>query len=247
MRYKLIIIAIFTIITINNISLSQPSATVQMIVGYSLPIGDLKGNFGETRSTLTGNGNPDSNTYFMNSGINYGIFIKIPVSKKSKFNINGGVAFNIFSNSAEYNEGTGSVTIDLKQSILGVTLGSEYNFATKNSKVNPFIGAELSLNFFSGKYVEDYIDSTETLTLNSAVRGGINISAGVDFVLHNNIGAVLGAKYSIANLVGRDYKEDTRRNYNLNDKSYVNGNVSYPAKSITFLQLYGGVSFYFGR
>lgn len=247
MKYKLIILTIFAIITVNNISLSQPSATVQMIVGYSHPLPDMKGTFGATRNTFTGNGNPDTNTYFLKSGINYGIFIKIPLGKKSKFNINGGVAFNIFSNSVEYNEGTGSITVDLKQSILGVTLGSEYNFATKRSKVNPFIGAELSLNFFSGKYEEDYIDSVETLTLNSAVRGGINISAGVDFVLHNNIGAVVGAKYSFANLIGKNYEADTRRNYNLNDDSYTYNGSNYKSKNITFLQLYGGVSFYFGR
>ncbi len=247
MKYKLIITIIFTVILSNNISLSQPSATVQMIVGYSLPLPDLKGSFGETRATFTGNGNPDTNTYFMKSGINYGIFVAVPVSKKSNFKIKGGVAFNVFSNSTEYNESGGSVTINLKQSILGVTLGSEYSFATKKSKVNPFVGAEFSVSFFSGKYTEDYIDSVETLTLNSAVRGGINLSAGVDFVLHNNIGAILGVKYSFANLIGKSYEADTRRNYNLNDKSYTYNNSTYPSKNITFLQLYGGVSFYFGR
>jgi outer membrane protein W len=247
MKYKLAILTIFTVILSNNISLSQPSATVQMIVGYSLPLPDLKGNFGQTRTTFTGNGNPDTNTYFMKSGINYGIFVKLPVTKKSNFNIKGGIAFNVFSNSTEYNDTSGSVSINLTQSILGITLGGEYIFATKKSKFNPFVDAELAVNFFSGKYTEEYVSTTNTLNLNSTVRLGIHVGAGIDYVLHNNIGAVIGAKYGIANLIGKSYEANTQKNYNLNDKSYTENGAAYPSKNITYLQFYGGVSFYFGR
>ncbi len=247
MNYKSAILIILIITAINNISFSQPTGTVQLIGGYSLPLGDLKGKFGETRDKFTGNGNPDSNTYFMKSGINYGIFIKIPVTRKSKINFTGGIAFNIFSNSIDYNDTSGSVTINLSQSIFGFTLGGEYNFATKRSKVNPFFGAEVSVNFFSGKYTEEYISSTNTLTLNSTVRLGLNLGAGVDVVVHNNIGLLLGGKYGFANLIGKSYSADTQKNYNLNDGSYTLNGSNYPSKSITFLQFYGGISFYFGR
>jgi len=228
-------------------AVSQPTATVQFIGGYSMPLGDYKGTFGETRFQFTGNGNPDSSTYFMKSGINYGIFVKVPISKRSPFSIKGGVAFNVFSQSKEYTEGTGSVTVDLKQSLFGITLGTDYDFGGTRSKIRPFIGAEISGTFFAGSYTEDYIDSTESFSLNAAFRLGVNAAAGVDITLHNNLGVIVGAKYSIANLVGKKYEADTRTRYNLNDDSYTYNNTTYPSRSITFLQFYGGISFYFGR
>lgn len=231
---------------VNNVK-SQPTATVQFIGGYSMPLGDYKGTFGDTRDQFTGNGNPDSNSYFMKSGINYGIFIKIPVKKQSPFSIKGGIAFNVFSQSKEYTEGTGSITVNLKQSLFGLTLGSEYDFGGRKSKIKPFFGAELSGTFFAGKYTEDYIDSVETYNLNAAFRLGVNIAGGVDVTLHNNLGVVVGAKYSFANLIGKSYEADSRTKYNLNDDSFTLNNISYPSRNITFLQFYGGISFYFGR
>jgi hypothetical protein len=247
MKYFLII-TIVSLNFLNEISYSQPTATVQFIGGYSLPLGDYSGKFGDTQAMFTGGGNPDSNSYFMRSGFSYGIFIKVPINKKSPFSIKGGVAFNIFGQSKEYQYGNGGgVTATLKQSILGVTLGGEYDFGYRKNKIKPFLGAELSGNFFAGSYIEDYIDSTETYNLNGAFRLGVNIVAGVDMQLHNNIGALIGVKYAFANLVGKKYEADRRPSYNLNDDSYTVDNINYPSRNITFLQFYGGMSFYFGR
>lgn len=246
MRYKFSVI-IFSVILLNYTVLTQPKATVQMVVGYSLPLPDLKGTFGETRSTFTGNGNPDSNTYFMKSGINYGLQLKLPLGKRSNFNFTGGVVFNVFSNSKDYNDSTGNVSVNLTQSILGLNFGGEYSFSSKKSRVNPFAGVEISVNFFSGKYTEEYVDKTNTLNLNSTVRLGLQAGGGIDFVLHNNVGAVIGFKYGLANIVGKSYEADTQKNYNLNDGEYTVNGSTYKKKNISFLQLYGGVSFYFGR
>lgn len=245
MKYILIIIT--AILAISGITYTQPTATVQFIGGYSVPLGYYSGKFGETRATFTGNGNPDSLSYFMRPGFNYGIFVKVPISKRSPFSIRGGVAFNVFGQSKEYTETTGSVTVDLKQSLFGVTIGGEYEFGGRKSKVKPFVGAELSGNFFAGKYTEDYIDSVETFNLNAAFRLGVNLIAGVDVSLHNNIGVLVGGKFVMANLIGKSYQADTRTKYNLNDGSYTYNGVAYPSRNITFLQLYGGISFYFGR
>lgn len=246
MKYILIIF-IISLTFLSEISYSQPTATVQFIGGYSVPLGDYSGKFGDTRDKFLANGNPDSNTYFMRSGFNYGIFVKVPINKKSPISIKGGIAFNIFSQSKEYTEGNSSVTVDLKQSLLGITLGGEYNFGGRKSKIIPFLGAEIAGNFFAGKYTEDYVDSVETFNLNAAFRLGINLVGGVDITVHNNIGILLGAKYAFANLVGKKYEADRRPYYNLNDDSYTLNNVNYPSRNITYLQIYGGMSFYFGR
>jgi outer membrane protein W len=245
MKYKLIIL--LAILAINSVSYSQPTATVQFFGGYSLPMGDYGGTFGETRETFTGNGNPDSNTYFMKSGFSYGIFVKIPIKKRSSFSIIGGICFNNFGQSKEYSDSTTSVSVVLKQSLLGITIGSQYDFGGRKSKIKPFLGAEFSGNFFDGKYTEDYIDSLETFEQDAAFRLGVNVTAGVDITVHNNIGVIIGTKFSYANLIGKSYKGDTRAAYNLNDGSHTLNNVNYPSRYITYLQFYGGMSFYFGR
>src|SRR5688572_9238793 len=117
---NILFIAIISMTFLNEITYSQATATVQFAGGYSLPLGDYYGVFGDTRETFTGNGNPDSNSYFMKHGFNYGIFVKIPVTKKSNFSIKGGVNFHNFGQSKEYSENSGSVTVSLKQNLFAV-------------------------------------------------------------------------------------------------------------------------------
>lgn len=245
MRYKSIII--LAILAISSVTYTQPTSTVQFIGGYSLPLGIYYGKFGETRETFMGNGNPDSNSYFMQNGFSYGIFIKVQLNRKSPFSITGGVAFNIFGQKKIYSDGFNGVTVNLGQSLFGVTLGSQYDFGGRKSKIRPFIGAEFSGNSIAGNYTEDYVDSVETFTLKTTYRLGFNVVGGVDFTFNNNIGLIFGAKYVYANLLGKSYKNDTRVEYYLNDGSHTLNNVDYPSRNITFLQFYAGVSFYFGR
>ncbi|MCI0448223.1 MAG: hypothetical protein L0Y79_00360 [Chlorobi bacterium] len=247
MRYKSLIFLIITAFAFVNITNSQPTAIVKFIGGYSLPLPDLKGNFGNMYNQWTGNGNPDTNTFFMKSGINYGIFVKFPVKRNSNVNIIGGIAFNVFNNSISYDDTTGRGDFDLTQSILGVTFGAEYAFQSKKSRFNPFIGAEFMLNVFGGSLTIETPEGTTDLSMNSTTRYGFQFGAGADYVVHNNIGITLGVKYAFANLLGREFKDDIGSKYNLNDGEYTSGGVTYPEKNIQYLQFYGGMSFYFGR
>ncbi|HRJ85220.1 MAG TPA: opacity family porin [Ignavibacteria bacterium] len=246
MKYILAALVI-TFVFLGEKALSQPTGTVQFYGGYSIPMGDLKGEFGNTFDTWTGNGNPDTNTYFMKSGINYGIYVKFPVKRKSPVQITGGIGFDVFSNSKIYDDNTGAADISLTQSHLAIVLGAEYNFATKKSKLNPFIGAEAMLNVIGGKLTIIYPTETKDFSMNSTMRIGLQLAAGLDIVVHNNIGIVLGGKYAFANLVGKSYEPDFGTQYNLGDAEHENNGATYPAKNIQYLHLYGGLSFYFGR
>jgi hypothetical protein len=247
MKSKIILAAIAMSAAI--ITYSQPVGTVQFYVGYSLPTHDLRGDFGSTYSTWTGNGNPDTNTYFMKSGINYGIYVKFPVKRKSPLQITGGIGFDAFSNSVVYDEdSTGTADIDLSQSHLVMAIGGEYNLATAKSKFNPFIGAELTMSFIAGKLTIIYPSGTSEYTMNSTVRFGVQFGAGADYVIHHNLGLSLGAKYAIANLIGKSYESDLGTKYNLGDGEHTAENGAFiPAKTISYFHFYGGLSFYFGR
>ncbi len=247
MKSKTILAAIIMVITYS--AYSQPVGTVQFYVGYSLPTHDLRGDFGSTYSTWTGNGNPDTNTYFMKSGINYGIYVKFPVKRKSNFQITGGVGFDAFSNSVVYEgDSTGTADIDLSQSHLVMAVGGEYNLATAKSKLNPFIGVEATMSFIAGKLTIIYPSSTVEYTMNSTVRFGVQFGAGLDYVIHHNLGITLGTKYAIANIIGKSYESDLGSKYNLGDGEHTAENGALiPSKTISYFHFYGGLSFYFGR
>lgn len=235
--YRYILIGLL----LGGIAFAQPRATVQFFGGYSLPLGDLRGNFGDTTITPY---NSDSLTYLMSYGINYGITYKRPVFMKSgNFNLIASLLFNAFGRSKDFN----NVTVKLKQNIISLCVGAEWQFSPKRGVVNPFIDFEFMGNVFNGSLTQEFSSTTYTITMRSAFRLGVITGGGIDFALHQNVGLIIGAKYSYANLVGRGYVKDTDKNYGLNDKEYTIGNALYPARNIEFIQFYGGVSFYFGK
>jgi hypothetical protein len=244
---KLIFLLFFAVIL--NVSYSQPTGIVHLKAGISIPLPDLAGTFGETREQFTGNGNPDSNTYFMKAGLSYGLAFKVPINrKKLPINITGSLMNSNFSQKKEYSQDTSYVNVNLIQNITTLSAGLEYSFAGKKTKINPFAGAEFTVNFFSGVYTEQYVDKTDTKDLKNTVRAGVQFSAGSEFVLHNNVGILLEAKYCIANLIGKSYKQDSQLIYNLNDAEHTDENgATWKAKTISYYELLAGVSFYFGR
>jgi outer membrane protein W len=93
-----------------------------------------------------------------------------------------------------------------------VGLGVEYAFMPKG-KVNPFIGLEFTGHFFSGKTEFDTGSTGNTATfsrdLKSASRFGAAVGFGLDFMLSKGIGVVVGAKYHLANLIGKEAPDTT--------------------------------------
>jgi opacity protein-like surface antigen len=183
----------------------------------------------------------------MKSGVNYGIFVRFPIKKKSNIHIIGGLGYDDFSNSASYNDSTGAADFTLKQSVLGVTLGAEYDFYSKKSKFMPFVGAEMMLSIFGGKLIIDEPTESRELKMNTTSRFGFQLGAGVDWIFHNNLGLVLGAKYTYANLFGKEFIEDKGTKYNLNDGEHTSNGVDYPEKKVRYIHFYAALAFYFGR
>jgi len=139
------------------------------------------------------------------------------------------------------------VTAKLKINDFVASLGAEWAFMPKG-KANPFIGVDFTGNFFSGESKFDPGDTgiyALTSTLKSESRFGVAIGGGVDIAFSKNIGAVIGVKYNLANLIGKKYDSLTTSSTEvpLNDKEF--GTTA--AKNISFIDLYAGVSFYLGQ
>jgi hypothetical protein len=224
---------------------SQPSSMLSFVGGYSIAMGDLKGKFGSTWATYQTN--PDSNTYFLQNGFNFGMDMKFAPYRSTKFKIIGGVHYTTFTQGAEYSDTTISVIIDYGMRIFSFSIGLEYSYVTKTNKINPFINANFTVNLYSGNYDETYSDgNTKNLTLKSATRFGARFGGGLDIPLGRRLGAVVGVNYNMANLLGRESTGDFGTQYSLNDKEGVVNDIPYKNKSINYLNIYIGFSLYLG-
>lgn len=217
----------------------QPRFTLQFTGGYSIPTGDLKGEFGPTVETFRTN-NPDTNTYYMKQGLNFGIYGKQALGKAANFRIAGGLIYNRFSRNVNYNVGGQFASIKMNMTVLSIAAGGEWGFLPKKSKINPFVEGAVAVNFISGGFTKQQADSTITYSLESSTRIGFHLGGGLDFPLSYRVGLTAGFKYAVANLIGKQSGIDIATTYALNDERYGR------KRTISYLQFYGGVSFYFG-
>lgn len=234
----------FTLFSVNIFS--QPSTTLHLIGGYSIAMGDMKGDFGSTRATYQTNA--DSNTYWLQNGFTFGMDLKFaPYSKHKGFKVMGGIHYNSFSQGAEYSDTSGSVVIDYAMRIFSITIGLDYSLETKTSKINPYVNAQFTTNFFSGNYDETYSDgNTTNLTLKPAIRFGLKFGGGVDIPVGRRLGVNIGANYNIANLIGKESSADFGTQYSLNDGEGTVDNKKWNNRSINFVNIYAGFTLYLG-
>lgn len=245
---KIHIITAISIFFLSNNLHAQPKFTVHIIGGYSQPLSDLKGNIA-TFDTIQ---NSRANYPFqMKNGFNFGADGKLAFGKQGNIRLVFGLNYNVFKNSEDmpniYNQNE-TVTFKNKVNILGISLGGEYAFLPKKN-VNPFIGFDLTGNFWSGSFSWDNSGDSAAytiLSLKSAARLGLQFGGGIDFKIGKQEGIVLGMKYNFANLVGKGYTDPlsfASNEISLNDKaSGVN-----PARNLNYLQLYIGISMFLGQ
>lgn len=220
-----------------------------------MPVADLKGDFPDT----LGNTLLDfdkSSTLLTGSGFNFGAIGKYAVDTLGKARLTGGFNYNSFSGSKDYPRNGEMLTYKNKVNIFTISLGAEYGFFPKK-KFNPFVGLDLAMNFYTGK-IEASGDSAFTIQRKSESRFGIVVNGGVDIKLNKSIGAVVGVKYGLTNLIGKktdltttptlqtDDEEtggSTFREIGLNDEESSNNK----SKTLYYIQFYAGVSFYLGE
>ncbi len=254
MRTKFILsIALFLLISCSLSS--QTKYSISVYGGYSLPLADLKGDFPDTLSTSSYLDFNKSSTLLTKSGYNIGVKGKYCIDTLGKANFTAGLNYNSFSGSMDYRRTQATLTYQNKVNIFSISAGAEYDFFPKK-KFNPFIGLELAMNFYSGK-IEASGDTTFTLQRKSESRFGVAANAGLGIMLNKSIGAVIGVKYSLTNLIGKKTETTTSttitdaeetgssslKEIGLNDEDSSNNK----SKTLYFLQIYAGISFYFGE
>jgi opacity protein-like surface antigen len=211
--------------------------------GYNLPLRQLKGTIDSANSE-------SGESYWVKTGFNLGLTGKYAVDKQKKLRITLSGSYNKFSGEETYSH-TNTIDFHTNLTVISAGLGAEYSF-TPREKTAPFIGLDLTGNFFSGKTevtvspdsVSDHDTfGTTTTNLASATRFGVAIGGGVDVAFNKSIGALFGFKYHWANIINKQFNETAGAGeYYLNDKESA-GNKS---KNIMYFQIYLGLSFHFG-
>jgi len=252
-QITVILSALFFILTASNFAQTKMNLTIYG--GYTLPVADLKGTFPDTLGSALLDFEKSS-SLLTSSGFNIGAIGKYCVDTLGKARLTAGFNYNSFTGTKDYPRSGATLTYKNKVNIFTISVGAEYGFFPKK-KVNPFIGLDLAMNFFSGK-IEASGDSTFSIQRKSESRLGIVVNGGADIKLNKSIGAVIGVKYGLTNLIGKKTDITTTstlqtddeqsgssslREIGLNDEESSN----IKSKSLYYIQFYAGLSFYFGE
>lgn len=250
-------VLVFTIFLFTSIStFAQQKVTVNVTGGYGVPLGDFKVDVPTTERA-----DADFFPYYTKHLVNFGADGKLAFGQKGNARVTFGIGYNIFSNNTNAifrADSTGTlVTTNFKPkvNILSLALGGEWAFMPKG-KVNPFVGLGMTVNFFSGDFTFGQsvfvkgAQRTAPMDMKSETRIGLLFDGGVDFMLSKQVGAVVGVNYHIINLLGKgaDVESEVGPNeIDLGDKEHTldDGTLS-PNKTLTSINGYVGVSFYFG-
>ena len=247
MKNKFTFVLIVTLLfSFSSQTFSQPKFVLHLTGGVSVPLPDLKGDVSTTLITP----NNIEKDYLMKLGFNFGADGKYAFDKKGSFRGVFGIGYNMFMNPADIVGIGTTIQYRPKFNMLTLSLGPEYAFLPKG-KFNPFIGVDFTANFISGsyEYSPELSPIFTTMDIESSSRFGVQFGAGADISFGKSWGLVVGFKYHIANLIGKD--SDTSKlsgkEVALNDAEYTYGGTTFSAKNISYIQIYSGFAFYFGQ
>lgn len=119
----------------------------------------------------------------------------------------GEVNYSMFSNSGDATPGRGSV--DISQKVLSLKVGPEFSFGLPLMPIKPYVGANLSLNTFTGTVKFQGITSlpSDENELKSATRIGYGFTGGVLLSL-GGITLDVSAAYDFMNGTGKTWEDD---------------------------------------
>lgn len=245
------------IFSFNTKSFAQPKLTFSLTGGYGAPLGDFTQDIPTTERA-----DADNFPYYTNKMWNIYGQGKLATGKSGNFRAVFGIGYNMFSNSTNAifkADSTGTLvttSFEPNVNVLTIALGGEWAFLPKG-QVNPFVGLDMAINFFGGDFTFGqpvYVkgaERTSPMDMKSETRVGLIFDGGVDFMVSKQVGITTGLNFNILNLIGKgadDEAEIGPNEIDLGDSEHTldDGVTVSPSKTLTSINGYLGVSFYFG-
>lgn len=225
----------------NNVYIKPHQFILSLTGGYLQPTADLKGdvskiNFNNTATTAL--------SYYENWGYTFGLLGKLSTDKKDRFRVTVSLSLNYFRNTGQ--DSSGTFTVQPELNFVQIGLGAEWAFMKRGLLV-PHIGFDINATSYYGSIniFDDSTGSQISLLYNPVKRFGASVNLGVDYFMSKSFGFTGGIKYSITNLIGKNY--DSSGLHDLDDERYVINGVSINKKTISYLNIYVGLSLYIGE
>lgn len=243
-------------------AINPPKFTLHVTGGYGIPTGNFRQDV-PPLSPLTEANRADADYFPYNTKqlINFGADGKLAFGPTGNWRAVFGVTYNMFSNDVpavfriDAQNTLGVINFKPKVNVLSIGLGGEYAFAP-SQKINPFVGLGFAANFFSGKFEFSQTVKvkgalrTAPMDMKSETRIGVTMDAGVDIRFSPQIGGIIGVKYHFINPLGKGADDPTEVGANeidLGDMAHTEDGHYFPDRTISSINGYLGVSFYFGR
>jgi len=248
----------------------SPTFSIDIIGSFDVPLQESKGNIGDfftykNYGTKVGFGAQFNFKFGLGRYGQYRPYISLGYAQLE--NTDNNVAYidsNEIANgyplrgSEVYSSTPGKSKMILRNPYFGA--GFEYAFTMADKKKRmwiPFIGAEFLLNIITGIYRQTPTTSVNAslsglevpFTIKSDIRFGIGAGAGLNVRLGKSAGIVFGAKYKLANLIGK--KSDLlheENKMNLLDAAATDFNTNLSkARNIGYMELYLGATIFMGK
>ena len=241
---KIFLVAvILTAILNTNTAFSQLRLLIGPVIGYTSPSGDYGGS---TTDFYSGQ------KYGLGASVNYGAEGKITLGP-----LNGKLSINYvsMSNSGPANTSVGNSTVDVKNSIFTIGIGTEFGFSIPFSPVRPYAGVDFLISTINGSFqFQGTPDvNSNSNSIKSASRTGLGFNVGAEFAAGKTFTIDFSLHYNMINLFGKTYEGagtnrlDAYTSLNdAGDPSYNATDVKHPIannRSIALIQIQLGLLF----
>ncbi len=225
---------------------SQIGITIGPLFGISTPTIDYTGDASDFY---------DGTKYGLRTGICYGVLGKVTIGP-----INGRLTFSYsaLDNSGTADKKVSGSTVEIKNNLLIIGFGTEFQMGIPKSPVKPYIGIELLFSSISGsfRFIGTPNVNSNSNSIQSASRTGLGFILGADIFLMGITRLDLSLRYNLINLFGKDYVITSNPNRidaytNLNDSkdpNYKAGDSKHPIgndRSIATIQVQAAILFGF--
>lgn len=241
---KILILMLFVFVT--SPVFSQIGIKLGPVIGLTTPSSDYSG---EVKDFYAGT------KYGMSSGINFGAMGKVQFGP-----LNGRVSISYasLSNSGNPDPSQPNSSLEVKNNILMITLGTEFGFGIPFSPVKPYAGIDMLFSTIGGT-VNFTTGTPEVPTgerdIKSASRTGLGLAVGSEISFGKTFVLDISLRYNLINLFGKSYDGVTNSSNRIDaytslnddaDPNYSAGDTKHPigsSRSISTIQLQLGLLF----